>query len=101
MAPAENPAVVSPLSTLIQFEIVSNPNYSLEVAQNAVKQTLGIDNDSVNLLEYDFVEAASGGDSFATNIKEVTEVLSSALGDVTKNMNDDSAIASLKSGSDD
>jgi len=33
LAPAENPAVVSPLSTLIQFEMVSSRNYSLEVAQ--------------------------------------------------------------------
>jgi len=88
MAPAANPAVVSPISTLIQFEIVSNPAISLDDAQNSVKSTLGIDNDDLNLLEYDFVEAAEGGDSFASTIKEVTEVLSSALGDVTKNMAD-------------
>ena len=101
MAPAENPEVVSPLSTLVQFEIISNPDFSLDDAQGAVKETLGIDNDDLNLLEYDFVEAAETGDSFATNIKNVTEVLSSALGDVTKNMTDDSAIASLKDGSND
>ena len=100
MAPAENPEVVSPLSTLVQFEIISNPDFSLDEAQGAVKETLGIDNDDLNLLEYDFVEAAETGDSFATNIKNVTEVLSSALGDVTKNMNDDTAIASLKDGAD-
>lgn len=101
MAPAANPTVVSPLSTLVQFEIISNPDFTLDEAQGAVKETLGIDNDNVNLLEYDFVEAAETGDSFATNIKNVTEVLSSALGDVTKNMSDDSAIASLKGGSND
>ena len=101
MAPAENPEVVSPLSTLVQFEIISNPDFSLDEAQGAVKETLGIDNDDLNLLEYDFVEAAETGDSFATNIKNVTEVLSSALGDVTKNMNADSAIANLKDGGDD
>ena len=100
MAPAENPEVVSPLSTLVQFEIISNPDFSLDDAQGAVKETLGIDNDDLNLLEYDFVEEAETGDSFATNIKNVTEVLSSALGDVTKNMNDDTAIASLKDGAD-
>ena len=101
MAPAENPEVVSPLSTLVQFEIISNPDFSLDEAQGAVKETLGIDNDDLNLLEYDFVAAAETGDSFATNIKNVTEVLSSALGDVTKNMNSDSAIANLKDGGDD
>ena len=101
MAPAANPKVVSPLSTLVQFEIISNPDFSLDEAQGAVKETLGIDNDNVNLLEYDFVEAAETGDSFATNIKNVTEVLSSALGDVTKNMSDDSAIADLKAGGND
>ena len=101
MAPAENPEVVSPLSTLVQFEIISNPDFSLDEAQGAVKETLGIDNDDLNLLEYDFVAAAETGDSFATNIKNVTEVLSSALGDVTANMNADSAIANLKDGGDD
>ena len=101
MAPAANPKVVSPLSTLVQFEIISNPDFSLAEAQGAVKETLGIDNDNVNLLEYDFVKEAESGDSFATNIKNVTEVLSSALGDVTKNMSDDSAIADLKAGGDD
>jgi len=100
MAPAENPEVVSPLSTLVQFEIISNPDFSLDEAQSVVKETLNIDNDDLNLLEYDFVEAAESGDSFATNIKNVTEVLSSALGDVTSNMENDSAIASLKAGGD-
>ena len=57
--------------------------FFLDEAQGAVKEP-GIDNDDLNLLEYDFVEAAETGDSFATNIKNVTEVLSSALGDVTK-----------------
>ncbi|MDA9256564.1 hypothetical protein N9P41_01400 [Pseudomonadales bacterium] len=86
MAPSDNPAVVTPLTTLVSQEVLSSGNeLSSEEAEEAVKVSLGF-SEETSLLDNDFVENEE------TELQAVAEVVAVALA-VTKETIEGSELA--------
>ena len=86
MAPSDNPAVVTPLTTLVSQEVLSSGNeLTSEEAEEAVKVSLGF-SEETSLLDNDFVENEQ------TELQTVAEVIAVALA-VTKETLEGSDIA--------
>ena len=89
MSPAENPDVVTPLTTLVSQEILSSGNQlTAEEAEASVKVSLGFD-DSTSLLDNDFFAGEN------EDLKDVAVSIATALA-VTKGALENDNVASTE-----
>ena len=58
-APAGKPEFISPITTLVHHELISNPTLSVDDAETAVKFELGVSDEDVSLFD-DFVAGSKG-----------------------------------------
>ncbi|SNB46148.1 hypothetical protein [Geobacter sp. DSM 9736] len=77
-APAGKPEFVSPITTLVQSQIETNPTMTAEQAENVVKTNLGITSTSVSLFD-NFVQKKGASEEYA-RIQKVAEVVATAVG---------------------
>jgi len=68
VAPADKPEFVSPITTLVHQELQSNPALTIDDAEDAVKNVLGVDESDVSLFD-DYV-AGGRSDEEGTETKE-------------------------------
>lgn len=99
-APAGKPEFVSPITTLIQSKIESNPSMTPDQAESSVKDDLGItDKESVDLYA-NFIEEGESDDNYLI-IHQTAQVVARVLADFTDTLKTTLETAGVEIGADD